>query len=276
MPASLRIRSCSDAASARTSSRIERPSRQACRSCSSRGVRSLPEASVPVIGALPVAQAVLMLVLLGRLLKLEPPNARTLGRLALVAGAALAGITVAIPMQLEREWLTIAWALEGAALAWLYTRIPHRGLLAVCAGLVAIVFVRLALNPAVFVHAPRSATRIWNWYLYTYTIAALACFLAAWLLRRTDDELLPHTPRVSSVLARRRDAAALPARQHRDCGLLLRRTDADVPFLGDARARPHLHARLGRLRAGAARRRHLRATSRAHAWRPSRCSSSPC
>ena len=72
------------------------------------------------IGILPVAQALLMALLLMRLLKIEPAEERSLGRLALVAGAALAFITVAIPLQLEKEWITIGWALEGAALAWLY------------------------------------------------------------------------------------------------------------------------------------------------------------
>jgi hypothetical protein len=28
----------------------------------------------------------------------------------------------------SKEWITIAWALEGAALAWLFVKIPHRGL----------------------------------------------------------------------------------------------------------------------------------------------------
>jgi uncharacterized membrane protein len=154
----------------------------------------------PVIGALPLAQAVLMLALLVWLLRLEAPGARALGRLALVAGAALAGVTVAIPMQLEKEWLTIAWALEGAALAWLYGRIPHRGLLLACAALLATAFVRLAVNPEVFVYAPRSEVRIWNWYLYTYAIAAAAFFVAGWLLRRTDDELVAGAPRVAAVL----------------------------------------------------------------------------
>ena len=64
-----------------------------------------------------------------QLLRIEPAGERDLGRLALVAGAALAFVTVAIPLQLEQQWITIGWALEGAALAWLYRRIPHRGLL---------------------------------------------------------------------------------------------------------------------------------------------------
>jgi len=154
----------------------------------------------PVMGALAVAQAALMLGLLVRLLRLEPPGQRTLGRLALVAGAALAFVTLAIPLQLEKEWLTVAWALEGAAVAWLYRRIPHRGLLLAATALLAVVFVRLALNPQVFVYAPRSGMRIFNWYLYTYVTCA-AAFFAAWrLLATTDDRLREGWPRISPIL----------------------------------------------------------------------------
>jgi hypothetical protein len=160
----------------------------------------IPGGFGPVIGALPVAQAILLLVLLVRLLRLEPPGARTLGRLALVAGAALAFITLAIPLQVDKQWLTVAWALEGAALAWLYGRIPHRGLLLASTGLLTVVFLRLAANPQVFVYAPRSSVRIWNWYLYAYLIAAASCFVAAWLLARTEDRLIKALPRVSYLL----------------------------------------------------------------------------
>jgi uncharacterized membrane protein len=153
-----------------------------------------------VIGMLPVAQAALMSVLLVQLLRVERPGARTLGRLALVAGAVLAFVTVAIPLQLEKNWITIGWALEGAALAWLYRRIPHRGLLLATAGLLAVVFVRLALNPAVFTYEPRAAMRILNWYLYTYLICASAMLLAGWLLSKTDDLLSEGVPRLSSLL----------------------------------------------------------------------------
>jgi hypothetical protein len=65
-----------------------------------------------VIGALPLAQAVAMALLLRRLLAIEPAHQRDRGRLALVAGAALAFVTVAIPLQLDKQWITIGWALE--------------------------------------------------------------------------------------------------------------------------------------------------------------------
>jgi len=153
-----------------------------------------------VIGILPVIQAILLGVLLINLLRIEAPGERALGRLALVAGTALAFITVAIPLQLEKEWITIGWALEGAALAWLYGKIPHRGLLLASSGLMVAVFVRLALNPSVLTYSPRGSLRLWNWYLYTYLVSAAAMFLAGWLLHRTKDTLVEGFPRVSTLL----------------------------------------------------------------------------
>jgi uncharacterized membrane protein len=107
-----------------------------------------------------------------------------LGRLALVAGAGLAFVTVAIPLQLEKEWITIGWALEGAALAWLFGKIPHKGLLIATFGLFAAVFVRLAMNPYVLIYPPRGGIRIWNWYLYTYLVSAVAMICGGWLLSK--------------------------------------------------------------------------------------------
>jgi hypothetical protein len=152
-----------------------------------------------VIGALPLAQAAAMALLLRRLLAVEPARGRDTGRLALVAGAALAFVTVAIPLQLEKQWITIGWALEGAALAWLYRRIAHRGLLLTSAGLLGAAFVRLALNPEIFHYTPRSEVPIFNWYLYTYLVCAAALVVAGWLLRHADDSLAAALPRLSTA-----------------------------------------------------------------------------
>jgi len=153
-----------------------------------------------IIGILPVIEAAVLAVLLRQLLTLQTAGSRDLGRLALVAGSALAFVTVAIPLQLDHQWITIGWALEGAALAWLYTRVPHRGLLYAATALLAAVFVRLALNPEVFHYEPRGEMRILNWYLYAYAIAAVAMLVAAWWLSRTDDRLLGSPVRPSRLL----------------------------------------------------------------------------
>jgi hypothetical protein len=143
------------------------------------------------IGALPVLQAALLVPHVLRTRRQPVRTESDLGNLALAAGAVLGFITVAIPLQLDKEWITLGWALLAAALAWLYTRVPHRGLLYWCAGLYAAVFARLALNPAVLEYHPRSAMPVLNWYLYTYLLAAACCFAGARLLRERDDHLAP-------------------------------------------------------------------------------------
>ncbi|HET9272498.1 MAG TPA: DUF2339 domain-containing protein [Vicinamibacterales bacterium] len=148
-----------------------------------------------MVGAVPVVIGLVTAVHLRQLLRIETSGARDMGRLALVAGGALAFLTVAIPMQLEHQWITIGWALEGAALAWLFTRVPHRGLLLASLALLGAVFVRLVLNPEVFVYEPRGTMRIVNWYLYTYVLAAAAMAAAGWWFSRTEDSVGERIPR---------------------------------------------------------------------------------
>jgi uncharacterized membrane protein len=147
----------------------------------------------PYLGALPVLQALLLVPHLVMLLRMEPPSQRDLGRLAMVAASVLGLLTVAIPLQLDKQWWTIGWALLGAALAWLWTRIPHRGLLAWSGALLLASFVRLVPFPHawIFDYHTRGQAPIWNWYLYTYALVAAAHFLAAWCFARTDDRLWP-------------------------------------------------------------------------------------
>ena len=102
-------------------------------------------------------------------------------RLAWQAGAALFFVSLIFPIQFDREWITIGWALEGFALLWLFRVVPHRGLRYVGVGLLCVAFVRLALNPAVLEYHPRAATPIWNWYVYGYGLPILCLFGGAWL-----------------------------------------------------------------------------------------------
>ena len=67
-------------------------------------------------------------------------------------------------------------------MCWLFHRVPHPGLRLVGTALLVVAFARLALNPAVLSYHARSATPIFNWYLYTYGIVAICLFVTARLL----------------------------------------------------------------------------------------------
>jgi len=115
---------------------------------------------------------------------------KRLNQLAWFGGAALFFITLVFPVQFDRQWLTVAWALEGAALLWLFHRVPHPGLRATGAVLLAVAFARLALNHAVFEYHARSDTPIFNWYLYAYGLTIASLFYGARLLAPPRETVL--------------------------------------------------------------------------------------
>src|SRR5438477_3579558 len=136
-----------------------------------------------VPGLVPAAFGLPSLLGLFVLLKRIPlTSAARNAQLALFGGATLFFITLIFPIEFDRQWITVGWALEGVALCWLFHRVPHPGLRLAGVALLLIVFVRLAFNPAVLSYHPRAAFSVFNWYLYTYGIAAACMFTAARLL----------------------------------------------------------------------------------------------
>lgn len=168
-------------------------------------IRSAYPSVVP--GLVPAAFGLPALLGLSILLKrtsVTSPAQNT--QLALFGGAALFFITLIFPIEFDREWITMGWALEGAALCWLFRRVPHPGLRLAGVALLVVVFARLALNPAVLSYHPRAAFPIFNWYLYTYGIATVCLFAAARLLapprnRVLDRNALPLLYTLGTVLA---------------------------------------------------------------------------
>src|SRR5207249_9697243 len=90
-------------------------------------IRSAYPSGIP--GVVPAAFGVPSLLGLAVLLKRTPLTSPARNaQLALFGGAALFFITLIFPIQLDRQWITVGWALEGAALCWLFHRVPHAGL----------------------------------------------------------------------------------------------------------------------------------------------------
>jgi uncharacterized membrane protein len=141
-----------------------------------------------MMGLLPAVFALPPLIGLLVLLRIQGPQ-----RLALLAwfgGATLFFITLIFPIQFDRQWITIGWALEGMALLWLFHRVPHPGLRLVGVGLLCAAFARLALNPAVLEYHARTATPILNWFLYAYGLTAICLFMGSRLLAPPRQEVL--------------------------------------------------------------------------------------
>lgn len=112
------------------------------------------------------------------------------------AGLALTFATVAFPILLDGKWITVAWAIEGAALVWSGLRVRSWALRASGILLLAVVAIRLAALPL----GP-GATFLFNARFLTMTICA-AGFLAAFLFAlRADFELSGAETHIYYVLA---------------------------------------------------------------------------
>jgi len=137
----------------------------------------------PYMGLIPAMFAIPSLLGLFRLIRTIPAeNAHRNTQLAWLGGVALFFITLIFPIQFEKQWITVGWALEGAALLWLFHRVPHEGLRLIGTILLVVSFSLLALNPAVFGYHPRSEQVILNWHLYTHGIVTASLFFGGRLL----------------------------------------------------------------------------------------------
>ncbi len=159
------------------------------------------------MGLLPAAFAIPGLLSLVAVLKKVPAeNKSHMAQLAWFGGVALFFITLIFPIQFDREWITIGWALEGVALLWLFHRVPHPGLRLTGVGLLIAAFLRLASNPAVLDYHQRAAIPIFNWYLYAYGIVTICLFAGTKLLapprnRVLDSDVPPILAGCGTVLA---------------------------------------------------------------------------
>jgi|CXWL01.1.fsa_nt_gi uncharacterized membrane protein len=134
----------------------------------SRGLAVLVLAGLAIGGAVPLARA-----------RAAGGSAAPLGAFA---AAATSLVSLAIPLELEREWWSVGWALEVPALAWLATRLslPLLGRLGVVVA--AAVVARLTLNPFGWTY-PIGDGALLNWLLYGYGVPVLALGGAVALVR---------------------------------------------------------------------------------------------
>jgi uncharacterized membrane protein len=111
-----------------------------------------------------------------------------LSTLALFTIVALWFVAVAIPLQFNRQWIALSWAVEAMALCWLFRRLPHPGLPVFASMLYVLAGLRLLFNPEVL-RDQEHGKPFFNWILYTYGITAACCLVGQFLVRRATENL---------------------------------------------------------------------------------------
>jgi len=132
------------------------------------------------MGALALVLALVYAAAARAELALRPSDRRIL---AVIVGTALTFVTLAIPVQLRANWITMAWGAEAAALLWASFAASARPV-----RLLAAIVMGMALGRWLFVDTPweyRAVfTPVFNRY-YLGTLALIACLgAAAYLCRR--------------------------------------------------------------------------------------------
>jgi uncharacterized membrane protein len=141
------------------------------------GSWALALAAVYLAAAVPVAQR----------RRARPDLPEMSAALAALAVAVTTYVSLAVPLELERQWLTVAWALEVTALVWLAGRFKLPVLSTLARLLALMVAVRLLLNASVLDY-PIGTHPLFNWLVYGYGLPLLAFAAAAWLARRQGPE----------------------------------------------------------------------------------------
>lgn len=109
--------------------------------------------------------------------------------LSALAVAVTAFLALAVPFELEHEWMGVAWSVEVVLLLWVSKSWDLPALRTMAWPLGALVGFRLLLNPAVLTY-PTGDLPLFNWILYGYGVPAAAFAVGAWLARRQGDDAL--------------------------------------------------------------------------------------
>lgn len=131
------------------------------------------------MGFLAVALAGVHLGLGYKLWESQTEEERVESPVLLAVGVALTFVTLAAPIQFTAWRITMAWALEAAALSWIGARVRNTWMTGGSAVVFIFVCVRLAIIDAFIYSAPAQYTAIFNQRFLTFGVAAVCLWLAA-------------------------------------------------------------------------------------------------
>lgn len=138
------------------------------------------------MGALAIGMALLYASAAKILLKRLVQSRR---EILLLIAVALTFVTIAIPIQLRSNWITIAWAVEGLAILWAALEIRSVRLRAHALALFGLAFFKLLLWDTPYGFRP-AFIPVFNRYFLS-SLAVIACFLGAiYLYQRSFERKL--------------------------------------------------------------------------------------
>ena len=126
------------------------------------------------MGAFAIIMALLYAVIAKILLSRGVKSRR---EILLLIAVALTFVTIAIPIQLRSNWITIAWAVEGVAILWAGLEIQSVRLRAHAFGLFAFAFFKFLFWDTPYGYRP-AFTPIFNRYFLS-SLAVVGCYLVA-------------------------------------------------------------------------------------------------
>ena len=142
------------------------------------------------------ASALLGAISLVRVLRVRADNRE----LAVVIAVVLSFAAGAVPLQLEEAWLTVGWAVEVGALAFVSLRLRHQLLPAAGALLAVGVGLRLLANPEALRYGSGEGMILLNWTLYTWGVPGALLLVAAGVGQNGWPEWLRKALRVEAIL----------------------------------------------------------------------------
>ncbi len=98
-------------------------------------------------------------------------------------------VALAVPLELEHNWMAVAWSSQLPAIAWVEQRLDIPWLRRSAWIFGALVLARLCPVPLIF-QMPLGDTPIFNWILYGYGIPFIGFITAAIIFRRQADDHL--------------------------------------------------------------------------------------
>ena len=139
------------------------------------------------MGLFAVGLAAVQLGLGYELWRRQAPEARSLPPVLLSIGVAFGFLTLAAPLQFSAWRITMAWALEGAALSWIGSKFNERRMVWASTALFVLTVFRLVTLDAWIYPPPVPYAVIFNDRFFTFALSAVCLWLAAlWLEREAE------------------------------------------------------------------------------------------